>query len=61
MRPVRLCGRATGVGAGLASPRRGRRWDADRHTARRCGGPGYLLKSASKEEFLDAVRRTAGG
>jgi DNA-binding NarL/FixJ family response regulator len=27
----------------------------------KAGASGYLLKSASKEEFLDAVRRTAGG
>ncbi|SNS14348.1 two component transcriptional regulator, LuxR family [Streptosporangium subroseum] len=27
----------------------------------KAGASGYLLKSASKEEFLEAVRRTAGG
>ncbi|HET8684678.1 MAG TPA: response regulator transcription factor, partial [Micromonosporaceae bacterium] len=27
----------------------------------KAGASGYLLKSADREEFLDAVRRTAGG
>jgi DNA-binding NarL/FixJ family response regulator len=34
---------------------------ADVLEAVKAGASGYLLKSASREEFLEAVRRTAGG
>src|SRR3954454_11131422 len=34
---------------------------ADVLRAGKAGATGYLVKSAGREEFLDAVRRTAGG
>ncbi|MBD3134917.1 response regulator [Microbispora bryophytorum] len=56
---------ARGLGASAAPPRvlvlSASAEEADVLEAVKAGASGYLVKSASREEFLDAVRRTAEG
>ncbi|GAB3154283.1 response regulator transcription factor [Microbispora hainanensis] len=56
---------ARGFGASAAPPRvlvlSASAEEADVLEAVKAGASGYLVKSASREEFLDAVRRTAEG